>query len=106
MKGLNSPCMQSCLCGHLPPTRLIAVNPYAAGGLFGHYKIMQKILKMTEPPLAHGYSYESAQRELSTEYQHNRVSMVFKKSLRPCVLNKSSLSIGRVRLENMQQNDG
>ena len=28
--------------------------------------------------LANGYSYDSTQRELSNEYQHDRVSMVFK----------------------------
>ena len=28
--------------------------------------------------LANGYSSESAQRELSNEYQHDRVSMIFK----------------------------
>ena len=39
--------------------------------------MMQKTLKMTET-LANGYSYESTQRELSNEYQHDRVSMVFK----------------------------
>ena len=38
---------------------------------------MQKPLKMTET-LAHGYSSESTQRELSNEYQHDRVQMVFK----------------------------
>ena len=32
---------------------------------------------MTET-LAHGYSTESTRRELSNEYQDNRVSMVFK----------------------------
>ena len=32
---------------------------------------------MTET-LANGYSYESTQRELSNEYQHDRVMMVFK----------------------------
>ena len=32
---------------------------------------------MTEA-LANGYSSESTQRELSNEYQHDRVSMVFK----------------------------
>ena len=37
---------------------------------------------MTET-LAHGYSSESTQRELSNEYQHDRVSMVFK---RICVI--------------------
>ena len=38
---------------------------------------MQKAWKMTET-LAHGYSSESAQSELSNEYQHDRVQMVFK----------------------------
>ena len=28
--------------------------------------------------LAHGYSFESTLREISNEYQHDRVSMVFK----------------------------
>ena len=32
---------------------------------------------MTET-LAYGYSSESSQRELSNEYQHDRVEMVFK----------------------------
>ena len=32
---------------------------------------------MTET-LANGYSYESTPQELSNEYQHNMVSMVFK----------------------------
>ena len=36
------------------------------------YKRMQKTLKMTET-LANGYSYESTQRELSDEYQYDRV---------------------------------
>ena len=39
--------------------------------------MMQKNFKMTEP-LANGYSSESTQRELSDEYQHDRVKMVFK----------------------------
>ena len=39
--------------------------------------MMQKSWKMTET-LANGYSYESTQRELSNEYQHDRVWMVFK----------------------------
>ena len=38
---------------------------------------MQKSWKMTET-LANGYSSESTQRELLNEYQHDRVSMVFK----------------------------
>ena len=44
---------------------------------------------MTET-LAYGYSSESTQRELSNEYQFDRV-------LRPCALNESSPSIGRVK---------
>ena len=36
-----------------------------------------KILKMIET-LANGYSYESAQRELSYEYQQDRVWMIFR----------------------------
>ena len=33
---------------------------------------------MTTETLAYGYSYESTQRELSNEYQHDRVLMIFK----------------------------
>ena len=40
-------------------------------------KMMQKTYKMTET-LAHGYSSESTQRELSYEYQLDRVKMIFK----------------------------
>ena len=40
-------------------------------------KCCKKPKLMTET-LAHGYSYESAQRELSNEYQHDRVKMTFK----------------------------
>ena len=47
--------------------------------------------------MAHRYSSESAQGELSNEYQRNRVKMFFKKSLRPCAFDESSLSIGRVK---------
>ena len=51
---------------------LTSVNPYAADGYFGQYKMMLKTWKMTET-LAYGYSYESAQWELSNKYQHDRV---------------------------------
>ena len=37
----------------------------------------KNLKKMTET-LANGYSFESAQRELSNEYQYDRVYMVFK----------------------------
>ena len=56
-------------CGEVNPLML---NPYAGGGLFGQYKMMQKKGKVTET-LAYGYSYESTQRELSNEYQLDRV---------------------------------
>ena len=49
-----------------------AFNPYAAGGKFGQYKIMQKNWKITET-LSYGYSSERTQRNLSNEYQHDRV---------------------------------
>ena len=52
-------------------------NPYAAGGSFCQYKIMQKSWKMIEI-LALGYSSERTQWELSNEYQRDRDSMVFK----------------------------
>ena len=51
---------------------IIIFNPYMAGGLFGHYKIMKKALTMTET-LAHDNSSESTQQELSYEYQKDRV---------------------------------
>ena len=38
---------------------------------------MQKTLNITET-LANGYSSESTQHELSNEYQHDNVKMVFK----------------------------
>ena len=47
-------------------------SPYAAGGEFGQYKMVQKNWKMTET-LAYGYSSESTQQELSNEYQHDKV---------------------------------
>ena len=52
---------------------------------------------MTET-LAHGYSSESTQQELSNEYQHDRV---FSKSLPSCALDERSLSIGRVNLSRL-----
>ena len=57
---------------------------------------MQKHWKMTEI-LVNGYSDESTQRGLSNEYQHDRISMVFKElQKRRCALDESSLNIGRV----------
>ena len=68
------------------------VNPYAAGVLFGRYKMMQK-QRMAET-LTHGFSSESTQRELSNEFQHDRVQMVLKNRF---ALDESSRSIGRVK---------
>ena len=53
---------------------------------------MQKTSKITET-LAYGYSSESTRRELSNEYQHDRVKIVSKKYLPPCALDESSFSI-------------
>ena len=53
---------------YLKTIKNIKVNPYAAGGKFGKYKMMQKTETM-----AYGYSYESSQWELSNEYLHDRV---------------------------------
>ena len=50
----------------------VGLNSYAAGGLFGQYKMLQKIWKMIET-LTHGYSSKSTQRKLFNKYQHDRV---------------------------------
>ena len=57
---------------------------------------MHKNVKITETQ-ANGYSPESTWRELSNEYQHDRVSIICQKSLHSCALDESSLSIGRVK---------
>ena len=54
------------------PKILFVTNPHAGDGLFGQYKRCETTEIMAES-LAHGYSSESAQRELSNEYQHDRV---------------------------------
>ena len=56
--------------------------------------------KMTET-LAHGYSYENSQRELSNEYQ--QVLDCFKQSVCSCALDESSLSIARVRSHSVSK---
>ena len=45
--------------------------------ILANTKRCKKTEKKTEP-LAHGYSFESTQRELSNEYQHDRLKIVFK----------------------------
>ena len=54
--------------------------------------MIQNNFKMTET-LAHGYSSESAQQQLSNEYQHNRVKMVFKKMFILVLLTKVTLAL-------------
>ena len=54
--------------------------------------MIKKTGKITET-LEHGRLYESYQQELSNKYQYDRVKMVFRKSLHPCALDKSSFSI-------------
>ena len=46
------------------------ISPYAAGGNFGQYKMMQNTFKNDWNP---GYSFESTQQELFNEYQHDMV---------------------------------
>ena len=48
-------------------------------------------------------SSDSTRRELLNEYQNERVKIVFnlKKSLRPCALDKNSLSIRRVNIQRV-----
>ena len=55
----------------------VFVNPYAAGGYFGQYITIQKSGGIPET-LAHGYSSESTQREVSNEYLHGKVWVIFK----------------------------
>ena len=45
--------------------------------------------KKTET-LENGYSFESTQRELSNEYQHDRVWMFYQRSLHSCALDEHS----------------
>ena len=52
-------------------------NPYAASGYFNQNKMMKKSWNMTET-FSYGYSSEGTLQELSNEYQHDRVQMVFK----------------------------
>ena len=57
---------------------------------------------MTET-LANGYSSESTQRELSNEYQHDRVRMVFKMFCVIVVLTKLSLALeGLIRMMSVE----
>ena len=57
---------------------------------------------MTET-LAHGYSSENTQRELSNEYQHDRFWMFFKKSVHSFSLEESSLNISMSNLRVVKE---
>ena len=56
---------------------------------FANAKMMQKMTEI----LAHGYSSESTQRELSNEYQHDRVQMVFKNLCVPVLWMEVALAL-------------
>ena len=66
----------------------------AAGGQFGHYKVMQRTCKMTEI-LEYLYSLESTQRELSNQHQHDMVCW-FQDFWHPFALGEFRLSISSV----------
>ena len=55
---------------------------------------------MTET-LANGYSYESTQRELSNEYQYDRVSMVFKDICVLVLWTKVALALEGLRIKEL-----
>ena len=57
-----------------------------------------EMMKMTET-LAHEYSSESTQQEISNEYQHDTVKKFFK-NLCTCASDESTLSIGKVKGED------
>ena len=73
LSGRGKAVTTNTLCdGHFCGTKKVLFNPYAAGGLFGQYKMLQKTWKITET-LANGYSSESTRQKLSNEYQYDRV---------------------------------
>ena len=51
--------------------------------------------------LANGYSSESSQRELSNEYQHDRVLMIFKKICILMLRTKEASALERLKVVNM-----
>ena len=57
------------------------------------YKRNVLLMECMTETLTRGYSSESAQGELSNEYQHDRVKMVFKNLCMVFVLDESSLSM-------------
>ena len=78
-------------------TSIIRVNPYAAVGYIGHYKMMQKHEKWLKSwhmgtHLTHGYSARAINWISTLQTLDD-----FQRSVHPCVLGKSSLSSGRVK---------
>ena len=63
---------RSILSGTTPVMNGLRCKIIPSIDLVGKYKMMQKYCKITET-LANGYSFESTQRELSNEYQHDWV---------------------------------
>ena len=72
------------------------INPYAAGELFGLYKMMQKKLKKWLKP-CHMVTHLRVLSESYPIYTNMTGLGWFKKKLHPCALLESSLSIGRVK---------
>ena len=65
--------------------------------------MMQKLEKMTET-LAHGYSSERSQPEISNEYQHGRVYMVFKNLCALVLWTKVASALEGLRVNPWRQN--
>ena len=65
--------------------------------LVGRYKMMRKSRRITVT-LVNWYSSKSTQRELSNEYQHDQVLMVFKNLCVVVLWTKGSVSSVRVKL--------
>ena len=81
----------------------VSYSTYAAGGLFGHYKMMQKSWRMTET-LAHWYSSESTQQELSNEYQHDSIEKIFKNLCVLVLWMKVASALERLTISYMHMN--
>ena len=75
------------------------VNPYAADCYFGQYKMMQKSIETW----ANGYPSASAQWELSNEYHHDKVKVVFKNISVLVLCTKVASALEGLKLEQVNQ---
>ena len=75
---------------------LVYLNPYAAGGWFDQFKMMQKKLKNDWNPGKWVLIWEYSARALQWIPTWQGLDY-FQKSLRPCNLDENNLSIGRVK---------